>query len=74
MQKPERSMKRPLRRKSNLERRRMIATETVASKIGGAPPGKHNDRGFQLLARRTGGILTHKNRRIVEAAKPGCSG
>ena len=49
-------------------------TGTLASKIGGAPPGKHNDRGFQLLARRTGGILTHKNRRIVEAAKPGCSG
>ena len=44
MQKPERSMKRPLRRKSNLERRRMIATETVASKIGGASPGRLRHR------------------------------
>ncbi len=47
MRKPGRSMKRPLRRKSDLERRRMIATGTVASKIGGASPGRLRHRAVE---------------------------
>ena len=46
-------MKRPLRRKSNLERRRMIATETVASKIGGASPGRLRHRAVKKRKPRT---------------------
>ncbi len=77
MRKPGRSMKSPLRRKSSLERRRMLATGMLSSRLGSAfawtaqiPDRRkrkplRNDRGLQVTCQRELGMDGGGNARLA---------